>query len=191
MSAPYFTDGQISGWLDSLSRRAKAADADVTRDMVDRAEEAVKEAHDSELRAYLAGDLAANVWRPRAYAEAVVAALSVSAVARMAAAFNEHPNSSGPDATRALLPTLHCEEHDELLEAIASADPAKIARELADVVYLAYTEAWAREIDIDAALIEIHRAAMDKMEANVRRADGKIIKPPGFIPPDMTRAVGS
>lgn len=111
-------------------------------------------------------------------------------VARMVAEFNEHPNSSGPEATRTLLPTLHAEEHAELLEAIETGDPAKIAREAADVVYLAYTEAWARGLDLDAAVREVHRAAMDKMRANVRReSDGKIIKPPGFVPPDMTGAI--
>lgn len=112
-----------------------------------------------------------------------------SATARMVAEFNEHPNSSGREATRALMPILHEEEHRELLEAIEVDDPAKIARELGDVVYLAYTEAWAGDIDLDAALAEIHRAAMDKKEANVRRGDGKIIKPPGLRPPDMAEAV--
>lgn len=113
--------------------------------------------------------------------------------------FNEHPNSSGKRATLDLMPTLHREEHDELQEALAWLDSsfmsssiapeAKVARELADVVYLAYTTAWSIGIDLGAALGEIHRAAMDKMEANIRREDGKIVKPPGFVPPDMTEAV--
>lgn len=30
---------------------------------------------------------------------------------------------------------------------------------------------------------------MDKMRAGLRRADGKIAKPPGFVPPDMTEAI--
>ena len=30
---------------------------------------------------------------------------------------------------------------------------------------------------------------MDKMRAGIRRADGKIMKPPGFDPPDMAGAL--
>lgn len=48
--------------------------------------------------------------------------------------------------------------------------------------------AWAK---LDAALAEVHRANMHKARAGVRREDGKIIKPPDFVPPDMSRAVSS
>ncbi len=113
----------------------------------------------------------------------------VAGAAAMVAEFNEHPNGIGRDATREILPTLHDEEHEELQEALEIGDPAKIARELADVVYLAYTEAWARRIDLDVAVAEIHAAAMRKIEANVRRADGKLLKPPGFEPPCMAAAI--
>ncbi|PTL55736.1 hypothetical protein [Paraconexibacter algicola] len=115
-----------------------------------------------------------------------------SRAARMAAEFNTHPNSLGPAHVRALAATLMGEESQELLVELTGdeADRSKIARELADVTYVAYTIAWSYGIDLDAALREIHRAAMDKIHANVRReGDGKIIKPPGFVPPDMTRAV--
>lgn len=115
-----------------------------------------------------------------------------SRAARMAAEFNTHPNSLGPAHVRALAATLMGEESQELLVELTGdeTDRSKIARELADVTYVAYTIAWSYGIDLDAALREIHRAAMDKIHANVRReGDGKIIKPPGFVPPDMTRAV--
>lgn len=43
---------------------------------------------------------------------------------------------------------------------------------------------------LTAAEIAIEeREAMSKMKANVRREDGKIVKHPGFVPPDMTEAV--
>lgn len=95
------------------------------------------------------------------------------------------PNSR----SAALRKTLHIEEHDELIEALDDGYPADIARELADVVYVAYGTAFSLGIDLDAALREVHRACMDKAHAGCRREDGKIIKPPGFIPPDMTEAV--
>jgi predicted HAD superfamily Cof-like phosphohydrolase len=113
----------------------------------------------------------------------------------MLAQFHRHPNAlvEGTN-TQALRRTLHEEEHAELMEELErAADGAahlpQIARELADVVYVAYGTAWAFGIDLDAALEEVHRAAMDKMRAGLRREDGKILKPPGFVPPDMSRAV--
>jgi predicted HAD superfamily Cof-like phosphohydrolase len=139
-----------------------------------------------------------------------------SPIAAMLDEFHTHPNVAADPRTngRTLRYTLHREEHHELEDELRPTsytfipdapdgadsdewlrperqdfDVAKIARELADVVYVAYGTAWVFGIDLDAALAEIHRAAMDKVNANCKRADGKIIKPPGFVPPDMTRAV--
>lgn len=99
--------------------------------------------------------------------------------------------------------TLHGEEHEELIDALdeclfwtdTNEEPdarAHLARELADVVYVAFGTAHAFDIDLDAALAEIHRAAMSKLIGPglpIVREDGKILKPPGFVPPDMTEAV--
>lgn len=117
-----------------------------------------------------------------------------SEAARLIAEFHGHPNAEHADNDQLRL-TLHEEEHAELvteLQYVIDGQPNRwqIARELADVVYVAYGTALAHGIDLDAALVEIHRAAMDKMDANVRRADGKVIKHPGFFPPDMTEALG-
>jgi predicted HAD superfamily Cof-like phosphohydrolase len=92
---------------------------------------------------------------------------------------------------------LHDEEHKELMEELrfpdCLTDRQKVARELSDVVYVAFGTAHAFAIDLDAALEEIHRAAMSKLDPAVRvtREDGKILKPPGFIPPDMSGVVGA
>lgn len=115
-----------------------------------------------------------------------------SAAARNAREFHTHPNSLGSGTNgHAIRRTLHEEENAELIEELDRVPPdrGKIARELADVVYVAYGSAWAYGIDLDAALEEIHRAAMDKMRAGLRREDGKILKPPGFVPPDMSWAI--
>lgn len=85
--------------------------------------------------------------------------------------------------------TLHDEEHAELVEALEEMRPEGIARELADVVYLCFGTAHAAGINLDAALAEVHRANMEKARFGLRREDGKVIKPPGFRPPDMTEAV--
>jgi predicted HAD superfamily Cof-like phosphohydrolase len=124
-------------------------------------------------------------------------------VAEMLAEF--HAAVSHPE-TNALWTrtTLHEEEHAELIEALRAlaedeqrhfmepwriADLEAAARELADVVYVAYGTAHALGIDLEAALAEVHRANMSKADGP-RRADGKVLKPEGFIPPDMGAAVG-
>jgi NTP pyrophosphatase (non-canonical NTP hydrolase) len=140
----------------------------------------------------------------------------------------------------ALRATLHQEEHRELMDELidpshhafaksdAEVDRAQLARELADVVYVAFGTAHAFAIDLDVALAEIHRAAMEKLRPKCQRCDGerwvlvapldlgsgaegeeilcsgcggtghgplvvredgKILKPPGFVPPDMSAAV--
>jgi predicted HAD superfamily Cof-like phosphohydrolase len=99
--------------------------------------------------------------------------------------------------------TLHEEEHVELIEALTECEVLAgnepfwtearkhLARELADVVYVAYGTAHAFDIDLDVALLEIHRAAMSKLDpaTMVVRDDGKVMKPEGFVPPDMTEAI--
>jgi NTP pyrophosphatase (non-canonical NTP hydrolase) len=110
-------------------------------------------------------------------------------VAQLVTEFHEHPNSRGDIHARKLCPDLMAEEGEEAASALEGYDRAAIARELADVTYVAYYAAHVHGIDLDLALREVHRAAIDKMDANVRRADGKIVKPPGFVPPDMTAAI--
>lgn len=111
--------------------------------------------------------------------------------ARMLEEFHTHPNVAGSSTNdRALRATLHREEHKELQDELDASTyhRAQIARELADVVYVSYGTARVFGIDLDAALAEVHRAAMDKARANCKREDGKIVKPPGFVPPNMSEA---
>lgn len=84
---------------------------------------------------------------------------------------------------------LHDEEHRELVEALECEDRLAIARELADVVYVAFGTAHGYGIDLNAALAEVHRANMQKAHGP-RREDGKAMKPHDFVPPDMTVALG-
>jgi NTP pyrophosphatase (non-canonical NTP hydrolase) len=107
---------------------------------------------------------------------------------RMLAEFHaavSHPETDGLWLRR----TLHDEEHAELVEALELGDRGQIARELADVVYVAFGTACAAGINLDAALAEVHRANMHKATAGIRRDDGKVIKPPDFKPPDMSAAL--
>lgn len=119
----------------------------------------------------------------------------VSVAVRALAEFHAHPNSLHEGTnTQALRRTLQAEEHHELMDELAAAacghgDLGQLAREIADVLYVTYGTAWAFGIDADAAFAEVHRAAMDKIRAGLRREDGKILKPPGFVPPNMAAAV--
>lgn len=164
-------------------------------------------------------------------------------LAEFHAALGDEPGHGGA----ALRVKLHDEEHSELVEELTELGPlgfrsprsdgdvdrAKLARELADVVYLAFGTAHAFGIDLDVALAEIHRAAMSKLDPDcdmchgegtreeqvgeqdrlsgawdtrtmpcngcngtgkgerVVREDGKILKPAGFVPPDMSEAVSA
>lgn len=84
------------------------------------------------------------------------------------------------------------EELAEVIDAIDHGKPHHLARELADLVYVAYGTAITPGIDLDIAIREVHRANMSKLGADGRpitRADGKVLKGPHFTPPDMTTAV--
>jgi predicted HAD superfamily Cof-like phosphohydrolase len=115
----------------------------------------------------------------------------MSDAARYLAEF--HTAFAHPDTDALWLrPTLHQEEHVELIEALETGDRQQIARELADVLYIAYGTAHLYGIDLDAALAEVHRANMSKLGADgrpVRRDDGKVLKGPKFRPPDMSIAM--
>lgn len=117
----------------------------------------------------------------------------MSANADMLAEF--HQTFAHPDTDALWLrPTLHNEEHDELIGALESGDREQIARELADVLYIAYGTAHVYGIDLDAALAEVHRANMSKVGEDgqpIRREDGKVLKGPQFRPPDMSGALRS
>ncbi|MER5946513.1 MazG nucleotide pyrophosphohydrolase domain-containing protein [Streptomyces sp. NPDC001904] len=72
------------------------------------------------------------------------------------------------------------------------ADPAgayrELAKELADVLYVTYGAADALGIDLPAVFAEVHRSNMSKVDADgqvLRRADGKVLKGPGYRPPDL------
>ena len=87
---------------------------------------------------------------------------------------------------------LHTEEHKELVEALEAEDRQGIARELADIQFISYGTAHAYNIDLDAAVAEVHRANLSKFDGPglpLLRDDGKVMKPPGFQPPDMTEAL--
>jgi predicted HAD superfamily Cof-like phosphohydrolase len=83
------------------------------------------------------------------------------------------------------------EEGREAGEALESGDLEHTAKELADLVYVAYGAAVTLGIDLDRAVAEVHRSNMSKLVDGrpVMRADGKVLKGPNYQPPDMSACV--
>lgn len=81
------------------------------------------------------------------------------------------------------------ELHDEL---IPGGDLTRVAKELADLVYVAYGAALALGIHLDQALAIVHRSNMSKLWDDGKpryRADGKVLKPPTYVAPDLGTVV--
>ena len=95
--------------------------------------------------------------------------------------------------------TLLGEEMAEVQEAAAAltvrlpraevADVFPLAHELVDLLYVAYGALQALGVDADLAFAEVHRVNMRKA-TGPRRADGKQLKPEGWQPADLKRALG-
>lgn len=72
-------------------------------------------------------------------------------------------------------------------------DTVEAADALADLVYVIYGMALETGIDLAAVLAEVQRSNMSKLGADgkpVYREDGKVLKGPGFFPPDVAGALG-
>jgi predicted HAD superfamily Cof-like phosphohydrolase len=84
------------------------------------------------------------------------------------------------------------EEVGEFADATTARDLVGIADALADIIYVAYGAAVTYGIDLDAALREVHRSNMSKLDEHgkpVYRADGKVLKSALYTPPDISRVL--
>jgi predicted HAD superfamily Cof-like phosphohydrolase len=80
------------------------------------------------------------------------------------------------------------EEFWELKEAFSEGDVVAYADAVADLLYVVYGTADEAGIDVDAVFAEVHRSNMSKVGADgkvLKRADGKILKPDTYSPPDV------
>ncbi|WP_103064309.1 bifunctional GNAT family N-acetyltransferase/nucleoside triphosphate pyrophosphohydrolase family protein [Actinomyces qiguomingii] len=72
-------------------------------------------------------------------------------------------------------------------------DTVEAADALADLVYVIYGMALETGIDLAAVLAEVQRSNMSKLGADgkpIYREDGKVLKGPGFFPPDVQGVLG-
>lgn len=85
------------------------------------------------------------------------------------------------------------EEANEVDEALGWGEPLeRVAKELADLVYVAYGTAVSLGIDLDEAVSRVHASNMSKRNPDgtvSRSPDGKILEPETYTPPDMTGVV--
>lgn len=100
-----------------------------------------------------------------------------------------HPTPLAPERL-ALRLDLMREEFREFLDEVTAEnpDPAKEAKEAADVLVTVLGTMAERGIPFDAVWAAVHASNMAKLGPGgvlVRRADGKILKPPGWVPPDI------
>lgn len=63
----------------------------------------------------------------------------------------------------------------------------KVAKELADILYVTYGTAVSFGIDIDKVFAEVHKSNMSKLEDGkpVKREDGKVLKGKNYAPPNL------
>lgn len=77
------------------------------------------------------------------------------------------------------------EEFDELAKAWEDGNLVELADAIGDLIYVLCQMALFYGIPLDAVWDEVHRANMRKV-GGAKRDDGKILKPEGWIPPDIS-----
>jgi predicted HAD superfamily Cof-like phosphohydrolase len=96
--------------------------------------------------------------------------------------------------TQLLRIRLLTEETTELLVALGDQDLVEIADGLADLVYVVAGTALAYGIPLDRVFVEVHRSNMTKVWPDGlvhKREDGKVLKPPGYSPPNIAGVLAS
>lgn len=88
------------------------------------------------------------------------------------------------DGTVKLRDRLIAEESDELADAFDAGDLPGIADGIADLIYVLLGLAVSYGIDMRPVWDEVHAANMRK-EGGATRRDGKILKPEGWVHPDI------
>lgn len=87
--------------------------------------------------------------------------------------------------------SLLMDETQEVAGALQEGSRQHVARELADVLYVAYGLAEHLEIPLDRVFAEVHAANMRKVSTGGQitfRSDGKVLKPDGWFGPDAAIA---
>ncbi len=105
---------------------------------------------------------------------------------------SEQPTADLPPEVRELRIRLIQEELDEYAAAARAGDLVGVADALTDLLYVVLGAMLAHGLHpvAEALFAEVHRSNMSKVGPDGRpvlRADGKVLKPPHYSPPDLTR----
>lgn len=86
------------------------------------------------------------------------------------------------------------EEFNELKVASDARDVVEVADALGDLIYVVCGYALEAGIDLSAVVEEIHASNMTKLDSDgsvIRREDGKIMKGPNYLKPDIATVLGN
>jgi|TARA_Y100000289_G_C3922799_1_gene151455 predicted HAD superfamily Cof-like phosphohydrolase len=89
---------------------------------------------------------------------------------------------------------LIAEEYHEFKKAVAREPFVNQLKELADLVYVAFQYAENMEWDLEEALHRVHKSNMSKLGLDgkpIRRNDGKVLKGPNYMPPNLTDLINN
>lgn len=108
------------------------------------------------------------------------------------AALDRVVESLPKDNPRSLRVSMLIEEFQEYLTAERENDRVEVADALGDIKVIVQGTGLAYGFDMDAIDSEIHASNMSKMVDGkvVKRADGKVMKPEGYFPPDIAKILG-
>ena len=84
------------------------------------------------------------------------------------------------------------EELDELNEAMNNKNLLEVADALTDILYVTYGAGHAFGIDLDKCFDEVQNSNMSKLDSNgkpIYNNDGKVMKGPNFLKPDLTKFI--
>lgn len=84
---------------------------------------------------------------------------------------------------------LIAEELDEFTRAVAKNDLTGVADALTDLLYVVYGAGHAFGIDLDLTFNIVHDSNMSKLGPDgkpIYRDDGKVMKGPNYVPPDLS-----
>ena len=100
----------------------------------------------------------------------------------------DKPEFPGDDERKLRVKLLR-EEFTEYLDGESFNDLVEVADAIADIIYIACGTAVSYGIPLDDVFAEVHRSNMAKLVDGkvIRRPDGKVQKPEGWMPPDVKR----
>ncbi len=84
------------------------------------------------------------------------------------------------------------EELNELIEAMKNKNLLEVADALTDILYVTYGAGHAFGIDLDKCFDEVQNSNMSKLDSNgkpIYNNDGKVMKGPNFLKPDLTKFI--